>query len=369
MTTQNESLRTPLYDVHVKAGGRMVDFAGWQMPLLYTSIIQEHQATRSGVTVFDVSHMGRLRIKGDEAFRLLDRACTADCVHQEDNTALYSFLCNDKGGVIDDVCVYRFPEDWMIVCNASNRTKVLPHLEKLNRGGGFKARIDDQTLSTAMLSVQGPMALERLAAVLPDDAISLHRRQVAQGRLMIYDYIASRTGYTGEAGLEVILPAAAAVKAWEFVTGPKVGATPAGLGARDGLRLEAGLPLYGHELNEQTSPISARLGYAVRTEGDYVGAEAIAEVRHKKPARLLVGLKMVGKRIARQGMPVLVNDREVGVVTSGTFGPSVDASIAMAYVDNSVADVATSVVVRMKEGQDINGQIVKLPFYRGSALA
>jgi aminomethyltransferase len=359
-------LRTPLYEAHLRAGARMVDFAGWSMPLLYASILQEHQVTRTAATVFDVSHMGRLHIRGDSAFKLLDRACTADVVHQEDNTALYSLLCNDSGGIIDDIFVYRLAEAWMVVCNASNREKVLSHLERLNRGG-FGAVIEDQTLQTAMLAVQGPEALAILQSVLPMDLAAMHRRQVVQDKLMVFNFIASRTGYTGEAGLEVILPKAAALPAWEFLTSPRGGVKPAGLGSRDVLRLEAGLPLYGHELNEQTSPISAGLGFAVREEGDYVGAPVIADIRRRKPARRLVGLRLEGPRIARQGMAVHMRGREVGVITSGTFGPSCQASIAMAYIDYARARPGRSVTVRLREDQDLTGQIVRLPFYRGSA--
>lgn len=367
VNAQEELLRTPLYDAHVRAGARMVDFAGWLMPLLYTGILQEHQATRTGATVFDVSHMGRLRVRGDQAYKLLDRACTADVVHQEDNTARYSLLCNDAGGIIDDIFVNRFSEDWLVVCNASNRDKVLSHLQRLNRGGGFGATIEDQTRETAMLAVQGPKALEALQSVLPLDIMGMRHRDVVQGSFMVFSYIASRTGYTGDAGLEVILPASVAMKAWEFITSPAGGVSPAGLGARDVLRLEAALPLYGHELNEQTSPISAGLGFAVREEGDYVGAAAIAEVRRRKPARRLVGLKLQSRRIARQGMPVYIDGRETGAITSGTFSPSCQASIAMAYVDSSEAHRGRAVAVRIREDQELSGQIVRLPFYRGSA--
>ncbi len=364
---EDNLLRTPLYEAHVRAGARMVDFAGWSMPLLYTGILQEHAATRSGATVFDVSHMGRLRVRGEAAYKLLDRACTADVVHQEDNTAQYSLLCNDSGGVIDDIFTYRLDDSWLVVCNASNRLKVLEHLARLNRGGGFGAAIEDETLGTAMLAVQGPTALAKLQAVLPLDIIGMRRHDVAQGQVLALSYIASRTGYTGEAGLEVILPAAAAMQAWAYITAPAIGVIPAGLGSRDVLRLEAGLPLYGHELNEQTSPISAHLGFAVRPDGDYVGAAAIAEVRRRKAARKLVGLQLDTKRIARQGMAVTIDGREVGVVTSGTFSPSCQASIAMAYVDAGEARRHRRVQVVMREGQELTGQIVRLPFYRGTA--
>ena len=367
MSSQADLLRTPLYDAHVAAGARMVEFAGWSMPLLYTGILDEQARTRSDATIFDVSHMGRLRIRGDLAFKLLDRACTADVAVQEDNTTRYSLLCNEAGGVIDDVIVYRFPEEWLVVCNASNRQKVLAHLQAVNEAGNFGAKIEDRTLATAMLAIQGPNAIEKLAKVLPFDVTGLAPKAVATGSYLVFSYTASRTGYTGEAGLEVILPALAAGKAWGFITSEKAGVTPAGLGARDLLRLEAALPLYGHELNETIDPISAGLGRAVRERGGFVGAEAIARIRQVGPARRLVGLRLEGPRIARQGALVLADGLEVGVVSSGTFSPSCKAPIAMAFVDRRFADGGRELQVMIRPTEGVKAQIVPRPFYRGSA--
>ena len=360
-------LQTPLHETEKQAGARMVDFAGWEMPLLFTGILDEHGKTRADATVFDVSHMGRLRVRGDWAFKLLDRACTADVVGQEDNSARYSLLCNEDGGIVDDIFVIRLEDQWLVVCNATNRQKVLAHLEELNEQGGFKADIDDQTLRTAMLAVQGPRAMEKLAAALPMDLAGLKRHEVLAGSYMMVKYVASRTGYTGEDGLEVIVPAMAASTAWKFITSDKGGIVPAGLGARDVLRLEAGLPLYGHELNETIDPISAGLEKAVRATGEFVGSAALAKIREKGAARRLVGIKLQTHRIARQGAVIFADGWEVGVVTSGTFSPSCQASIAMGYVDRQFAGEGQELVVQIKPEEDTEAQVVARPFYRGSA--
>ncbi|NLF30875.1 MAG: glycine cleavage system aminomethyltransferase GcvT [Planctomycetes bacterium] len=364
----DETLRTPLFNVHEAAGARMVDFAGWSMPMLYGSILAEHQATRTDAAVFDVSHMGRLQIRGDRAFRLLDRACTADVLAQEDNTIRYGLLCNAAGGVIDDIMIIRLPDEWHVICNASNRRKVLAHLQRLNEDEGFHADLTDRTIATAMLAVQGPRALAKLEGVLPAEVGRLARHQVDAGAHMMIPYIASRCGYTGEDGLEVILPAAVASQAWTFLTAES-GVTPAGLGARDLLRLEAGLPLYGHELNETIDPITAGLERAVRQREGFIGYEAIRAIREKGTPRTLVGLRLETNRIARQGAVVLADGSEIGVVTSGTFSPSCRASIALAFVDRARAAVDTPVRVRLRADHEVDGRVVRRPFYRGSAQA
>jgi len=362
-------LTTPLHEAHKAAGARLVDFAGWHMPMLYTSILDEQASTRNDATIFDVSHMGRLRIRGDWAFKLLDRVCTADMLGQEDNTTRYALLCNDAGGVIDDVIVLRMPNEWLLVCNASNRLKVLAHLEQVNAAESFGATITDRTTQTAMLAVQGPKALAKLDDVLPFDVAGIGRHQVLTGTHMLVPYTASRTGYTGEDGLEVILPALVAAKAWGFITSEKSGVTPAGLGARDLLRLEAALPLYGHELNETIDPITAGLGRAVREREGFIGCEAIAKIRQSGPARKLVALKLEGQRIARQGAVVRADDVEVGAVTSGTFSPSCGASIALAYVDRQFAEIGNRLNVMLRADTAAAAEIVGRPFYRGSAFA
>jgi len=361
-------LKTPLHEAHEAAGARLVDFAGWRMPMLYTSILDEQAATRRDATIFDVSHMGRIRIRGDYAFKLVDRLCTADMLAQEDNTTRYALLLNDAGGVIDDVIVLRMPEQWLVVCNASNRLKVLAHLEKVNETESFGATVVDRTMQTAMLAVQGPRALAKLAAVLPIDVAAIGRHEVVTGTVMLVSFTASRTGYTGEDGLEVILPAAAAMKAWEFITSDAGGVTPAGLGARDLLRLEAALPLYGHELNETIDPITAGLGRAVRRREGFIGYDAIAKIRDSGPARKLVGLKLDTPRIARQGAVVAGEGVEVGVVTSGTFSPSCAASIALAYVDRGYAEIGNRLRVTLRADNEADAEIVPKPFYRGSAF-
>jgi aminomethyltransferase len=362
----DELLRTPLHEAHLAGKARMVDFAGWAMPLLYTSILDEHAKCRADAVAFDVSHMGRLRVTGGGAYKLLDKVCSADIVTQEDNTARYSLLCNQRGGVIDDTFILRLEGEWMVVCNASNRLKVVEHIQSVNAAAGYGANIEDTTGDSAMIAVQGPKALARLAELLPFDVGAVGRHELLTGDLMGVRYIASRTGYTGEVGFEIILPASAGAQAWDALTSS--GFAPAGLGSRDVLRLEAALPLYGHELNEMIDPVTAGLGRAARKEGDYVGAAAIAEVRRKGAPRKLVGVRVGSPRIARQGVVVYADGWEVGAVTSGTFSPSCDASIALAYVDRQFAGIGQELVVRIKPTEEVPGLVVEKPFYRGSAF-
>jgi len=363
--------RTPLYDFHVAAGARMVDFEGWEMPLLYRGINQEHVQTRTSGSIFDVSHMGRLRFKGDDAQRFLSKIATRKLDDQAVGQSRYSLICNEAGGVLDDVIISRDRKDWLMVVNASNREKLLAHFTKMRKAGSFDLDISDQTESSVMVAIQGPKVIDRLAGVLPIDVKALKRYHFeAANYMMLLSFTVFRSGYTGEDGVEVILPAGAAGMALKFLGGslqkPTATIQPAGLGARDTLRLEAGMPLYGHELTEKIDPISAGLGWAVDLKGDFVGAAALRDVSQKKPSRKLVGLVLEGRRIARQGCKVLAAGRPVGEVTSGTFGPTVQKSIAMAYIDASSAVPDTQLAADVS-GKSVPATVVKLPFYKRPA--
>jgi len=359
--------RTPFYDFHVAAGAKMVDFVGWEMPLLYRGIVGEHEQTRSSGSVFDVSHMGRLYFRGKGAGAFLDHVLTRNVAAMKVGQSRYSLVCNSTGGVMDDVIVSRDERHWLLVCNASNRKKLSRYFAAVVQEKSFDVEIDDRTESTAMAAVQGPKVIDKLSEVLPTDLKSMKRYTFANDEVMLTRYTVSRSGYTGEDGVELILPAKAAGMAMKMLGehADRPGATirPAGLGARDTLRLEAGMPLYGHELSETIDPLSAGLAWAVDLGGkDFVGAEALRELMGRGLKRRLVGLELEGRRIARQGSAVMQNGQTVGEVTSGTFGPTLGKSVAMAFVEVGIAEGA-AVEVDLK-GTMNSAKVVKLPFYK-----
>ncbi len=359
--------RTPFYDFHVGAGGKLVDFAGWEMPLLYRGIVDEHEQTRRSGSIFDVSHMGRLHFSGKEAVTFLSRVVTRNLSDQKVGQSRYSLVCNEAGGVMDDVIVSRDQKNWIMVCNASNREKLVKHFVDVRRSTGLDFDMSDQTDSTAMVALQGPKVLDRVAGVLPADVKAMKRYHFETTSLMLVKFTVFRSGYTGEDGVEIILPAKMASMAIKALGSgmekPDATIKPAGLGARDTLRLEAGMPLYGHELTETTDPISAGLGWAVDLTKDFVGAGPLREIAKMGPKRKLVGLELEGRRIARQGTPIIAEGKVVGEVTSGTFGPTVQKSIAMGYVDTDLAAEGTKLSVDLK-GTLNAATVVRLPFYK-----
>jgi aminomethyltransferase len=355
-------LRTPFYDFHVSAGAKMVEYAGWEMPLLYRGITQEHLHTRAHGSLFDVSHMGRVRFGGKDAAAFLNAVLTRNVAEQKIGVSRYSLVCNDSGGVLDDVIISRDARDWLMVCNASNRLKLLQHFRSLT--ASFEVTIDDQTETTAMLAVQGPDVLDRLANVLPMDVKAMKRYTFESATVMFMNFTVFRGGYTGEDGVEMILPAKAAAMAIKLLgkslTKPDATLRPAGLGARDTLRMEAALPLYGHELSESLDPLSAGLAWAVDLSKEFIGAAALRGVQIK---RKLVGLELDGRRIARQGTNILRDGQTVGQVTSGTLGPTLQRSIALAYVDAAHTAEGTQLSADLS-GTAVAARVVKLPFYK-----
>lgn len=359
--------RTPFYDFHLQAGGRMVDFAGWEMPVMYKSISEEHAQCRNSGAIFDVSHMGRLSFTGKDAMALLDRVLTRKISDMKVGQSRYSLICNEQGGVMDDVIVSKDVKNWMLVCNASNRDKVHRHFIAVRRKLDLDCDMIDQTMATAMVALQGPKVIDRIAGILPVDVKGLKRYHFDSANLMLFKVHVYRSGYTGEDGVEIVLPAKAASMAIKLIAGGlnKENATiaPAGLGARDTLRTEAGMPLYGHELGETIDPIAAGLGWAVDLTKEFVGVEALRAIAAAGPKRKLVGLELEEKRIARQGAPVKLGDVVVGEVTSGTLSPTLGKSIAMAYVDAAQTGEGTGLSVDLR-GSIIAAKVVKLPFYK-----
>ena len=363
--------RTPLHQFHVDHGAKLVEFAGWEMPMLYNSIIDEHRQVRNSGGLFDVSHMGRLRFTGPDACRFLDLVCTRRIHGMADGQCRYTLVCNDMGGCRDDALVYRIGEGvYLVVCNASNRPKLLVHFEAVRGDLDFEMR--DETSGTAMLALQGPKVMDLLAGVAPEVA-GLKRYRFIRKNIMGADVLISRTGYTGEDGVEVILPAELAAQVVMLLLsnlGSDGPIRPAGLGARDTLRLEAAMALYGHEITEAIDPLSAGLNFAVTLDkggdgdeaGTFIGQDALKKIALDGPRRTLAGLVLTGRRTARQGMTVSAGGNEVGIVTSGCLSPTLDRPIAMAYLDTGTQGRVEIVL----GGRPVTAEIVALPFYKRS---
>ncbi|MCI0463410.1 MAG: glycine cleavage system aminomethyltransferase GcvT [Gemmataceae bacterium] len=352
--------RTALYDWHAAHGARLVDFAGWDMPIQYTTIIDEHQTVRTRAGLFDISHMGRLSFGGLDALALVQHVWTNNAATLKDGQARYGLVCNEQGGIRDDVLVYRWPYGFAMVVNASNREKIVGWLAE--HKGARNVEVTDQTFDTAMVAVQGPKALERCRGLTEADASALGYYFATPTRYRGKACVVSRTGYTGEDGLEVIVNKSQALELWEDLLAR--GAKPCGLGARDTLRLEAAMPLYGHELSEEIDPFQAGVGWAVKLDkGDFLGRAALMRLREDASRPRRVGLELAGKRIAREGAAVKVGGREVGHVTSGTFSPTLSKAVAMAYVAPAHTPVGTECSVDIR-GKDEPARVVPLPFYR-----
>lgn len=377
-------LHTPLYQYHVDHGGKMVDFAGWAMPLTYTwpdgggGITAEHQQVRKSGGMFDVSHMGRVRFSGRHARKLLERVCTRRVTDMQAGQCRYSLVLNDRGGIRDDVIVYRVDEDeFLVVVNAANRSKLLDHFAHVQRAESLTLTIDDQTEKTAMVAIQGPKVMNFISA-FSKEVPSLKKYHFAVKNLLVMKLTVSRTGYTGEDGVEVILPGAMVGMAMKLIlkdvnpNDPNALIKPCGLGARDTLRLEAGMPLYGHELGEDTPATATGLDFAISLDkhtqdrGErFIGQDALEALRDQGgPAQRLVGLKVESKRSPRQGMRVVVKDDPVGTVTSGAPSPTLGYPIAMAYVPVALAAAGTTVQIDTGKGDRLDATVVKLPFYK-----
>jgi aminomethyltransferase len=367
MSADPPPLLTPLHAWHKAHGGRMVDFAGWSMPVQYTSIIEEHQAVRQRAGLFDIGHMGRLLFAGQDALPWLEFLTTNHVARLDIGQIQYSLMVQDDGGVLDDVLVYRIETNrYHLVCNASNRTKVLAQFG--THAHRFPdAQMVDQTRETGMIAVQGPRALDLLQPLIDAPLEATKYYHWTHGDLDGDRVLVSRTGYTGEDGFELVVLAERAEDIWNDLldAGRGVDVRPCGLGARDTLRFEAAMPLYGHEMDETVDPYSAGLGWAVKlNKGEFFGRDALRASK-ANARRRRVGLALEGKRIARQGCTVKHQGQPVGTVTSGTFAPTLGRSLAMALIDPSCAEEGTAVMVDVR-GQDESARVVPLPFYRRS---
>jgi aminomethyltransferase len=362
MSIETGLRRTPLYEKHRGLGAKMVPFAGWEMPIQYAGIVSEHRAVRGAAGLFDLSHMGEFFFEGAGALRALDGLISSDIAGLEVGHARYGLLTNEQGTIVDDVIAYRLaPDRVMVVVNASNIEKDAAHVRRHLPSG---VRFDDESMAMALIAPQGPRAaaiLSRIAAMNVDDlvAFGVTETTVAGATATI-----ARTGYTGEDGFEVFVRNADAVRVWDAIleAGKDDGMQPIGLGARDTLRLESRFSLYGNEIDETTNPIEAGLAWTCKLDKEFLGRERIAKVKEAGPARRIAGLVVSGG-VARHGHPVAKDGGVVGVVTSGTFGPTVEKNIALAYVPAELAKVGTDVAVRIRD-KDVPATVVKVPFYK-----
>ncbi len=364
-------LTTPLTDWHVEHGGRMVDFFGWSMPVQYSTIVAEHQATRNAAAVFDISHMARLRFIGERATDFLEHMLTRRVNKLKSGQIRYGLVTNQAGGILDDILVYCLAEQdqetrLRMVVNAGNRLKIIDHFNQHLAEFGDVTMIDE-TLESGMIAVQGPQALAAVQPLVPQDLQLAELKYYSGGITTVagHSAVVSRTGYTGEDGCEIMLPAAAATEVWQRLV--DAGVVPAGLGARDTLRLEAAMPLYGHELDETIDPYQAGLAFAVQLkERDFVGSQALRELSQQPPAKTRIGLTVDSRRVPREHCRVLKDGVDVGEVTSGTFSPTLDRPIAMAYVQREAAEAGTQLDVDVR-GRQHQAEIVELPFYSRSS--
>lgn len=358
--------RTPLYDRHKAHGARFVEFGGWEMPVQYTGIIDEHNAVRERAGLFDVSHMGEVEIRGPRALEAVQHLTVNDASRLGDGQAQYSLLCLPSGGVVDDVMVHRLSAERFMICvNASNIQKDFEWM----RDNAGAAEVIDRSDEFALLALQGPRATSTLATLtrLPLDRIP--RFAFAEGEIAGRTALAAHTGYTGEDGWELYCGPEAAAALWDAIlaAGDGDGIVPTGLGARDTLRLESALPLYGHELDETTTPLEARLGWVVRlAKGEFIGRASLVRQKERGIGRQLIGFGITGRGIARQNHRILHSSEEVGIVTSGTMSPTLGKAIGLGYVAPKYAGVGNNLDIDVR-GRQVAADVVRLPFYKREA--
>jgi aminomethyltransferase len=349
---------TPFLPLHQEADARLVPFAGWKMPLCFSGIVEEHHATRTGAGLFDLAHMGRFRVRGPGRAAAIDRLLTNGIAALPPGRVRYSPLCADDGGVLDDLLVYVFEDELLLVVNASNSAADFAWIRE--RTEGFEATLQDVTDAVAMVGLQGPRAAALLAPLTDADLAALRNYHHAAASVAGVSGLLSRTGYTGEDGFEFLFPAAAAREVWTALRA--AGATPCGLGARDSLRLEAGMPLYGHELDRSTNPLEAGLASAVRFDHDFIGRAALERVRGEGPRRKLAAFESEGKRIPRPGCRLLHGGHEVGRVASGLYSPTLRRNIGTGYVPAELAAPGQTLEVEVRD-ERLPARVVSLPFY------
>ena len=357
--------RTELYAWHINHGGRMVPFAGWEMPLQYEAGAKaEHHATRQAAGLFDIDHMGQFAVSGPDAETFLNRVMTWNVSRMAENDARYSLMCYEDGGIVDDVFIYRLPMRWFVVVNAANRKKDLAWMQA--QAAGYKVTLHEVSDETYMLALQGPQAIHILQTLTDMYLRGIDRFTAAEGRIHDINTLISRTGYTGEDGVELYFSADHALDMWEAIleAGEPFGLKPVGLAARDSLRFEPGFALYGHEIDAHITPLEARLSWAVRFEVDFVGRNALLKQKLEGgPDRLLIVFEMVDKGVPRQGYQVVYQDHVVGQVVSGMYAPTPDIFAGHAFVPAGLAKPGTEIQIIIRDNAK-KAKIVRRPLYK-----
>jgi aminomethyltransferase len=359
--------QTPLHDEHARLGASFTDFGGWDMPVRYSSDLAEHEAVRTNAGLFDISHMAEIFIPGEGSAAFLDYSLVGQASLIENGKAKYSLICNEDGGIIDDLIVYRLENDsYLVIANAGNREAVVGALKSRAAELGFTG-VEDKSDDFALLAIQGPNATQILQAITDTDLSTLPYYSIGKGTVDGVAAYLCRTGYTGEDGFEVLFSANDAVTVFNALI--HAGAVPCGLASRDTLRLEAGMPLYGHELNLDVNPYEAGFGKVVKLDrDDFVGRDALQELSTKTPSRRLVGLTGEGKRAARAEYPLYADSEstvQIGSITSGALSPTLGYPVAMGYLETDYSEVGNTVSVDIR-GTRLPMTIVKLPFYKRS---
>jgi len=361
--------RTSLYERHVAGGGKIVPFAGFEMPVQYqTGIIAEHAAVRETAGLFDVSHMGEFIVRGPQALELVQHITVNDASKIEVGQAQYSAMCLESGGIIDDLLIYRFADRFMLVVNAANREKDLKWIQQ--HADTFDVELEDVSEGTALIALQGPAAREILQPLTKPDVNSIEYYRFSEGEVANVPAVISGTGYTGEDGFELYTAAEDASKVWDALlsAGSSDGLIPAGLGARDSLRLEMGYSLYGNDLDENHTTLESGLGWITKLDkDDFVGRNALIEQKENGVTRRLVGMKLEGRAFPRPGYPIVSNGEAVGQITSGTMSPSLGVGIALGYVPSEMARIDTVLQIDVR-GRLADGRVQRPPFYTDSSI-
>ncbi|HEA47417.1 MAG TPA: glycine cleavage system aminomethyltransferase GcvT [bacterium] len=359
--------KTPLFEAHKKLGAKIIEFDPWLMPLYYTSIIDEHNTVRNRVGLFDVSHMGEFSIRGKDALAFVQRLITNDASRLNNNQVLYTPMCNDEGAIIDDLLVYKFSnENFMLVVNASNIEKDYKWIEEVARKFNKDVILKDISDETPLLALQGPKAEEVLQKVTDLNLSKMKYYWFKEGKVKGIETIISRTGYTGEDGFEIYLKPEHALKIWSRLLkiGKKEGIKPIGLGARDTLRLECAMLLYGNDMDETKTPLETNIAWAVKfSKENFIGKEALLKQKEEGIKQRLVGFEFLEHGIPRRNYPILKDKEKIGIVTSGSFSPTLKKGIGLGYVKTDLSEEGTEIQIQIRE-RAVKARIVKTPFYK-----
>jgi len=358
--------KTPLYKKHEELHAKIIDFGGWAMPVQYTNVIDEHKTTRNAAGLFDICHMGEIEVKGKQAFDLLQYSLTRDLQNQSIGQIKLTALLTREGGIIDDLTVYKMAQDnYMLVTNAGTKDRDFSWLKELRAEKGFDCLLTDISEQTGKLDLQGPLAEEILKKLTYFDLSQLRYYHFVELKVMSVPGIISRSGYTGEDGFEIYAPADIIGDIWDrlLAAGADRGIKPVGLGARDTLRLEAGMMLNHQDMNETVTPLEIPYGWLVDMDKEFVGRPALQELKKSGPGKRLVGFEMTGRGIARHEYKVYRNEKEIGVVTSGTFSPTLNKAIGLAFVDTAAAIMDAEISIAIRDTM-CPAKIVKMPFYK-----